>query len=318
MNTSSESTQLDTDYEDVPARRPIPYFVGWGAVIAAIVPFSLVVVAVRTWTIVPELARMLLFSNAPVAILLLTGGLGLIYQRAFGVYVTSAVALFGSIGGLKLSLIPLWKRFFSIGIYTDDLIVVTNLAIILLLAWDHIAHFNRSNPVTAPRHKTLAVALLALGLAWVGWGRMQIDKESGTVPNALALPVLGEQLAALETQGPVHFRLVNEHLRGGITLVFSGYTTVASAASLADEHALKPLAAERRHKALPQVKSWGLPEAVFPREFGPSDSCYTGYLDPPSRLIFQLCVREEDGQFTAQIMGIREGESSHTADDESL
>jgi hypothetical protein len=282
--------------------RRIPFWLGWLVVIGALGQLPMILVAVQTMSFLPEVGGIMLIWLVPTTVVLFAGGTGLVYGRTFGYYLVYLAVLFGGIGGLKKPLLPLLKTFVSLGPYTEDLYLFTNLIVVGVLAWDQLRHVNESRHPNRQRWSTAVV--LVFGLASIGFGQWAVQRKSGWVAKAENLPIVGASLSDLTTPGRIRFFAVHEKLQHGLILVFAGKSTEQSVKAVAAAHSLTAVVGQRRNKLFPQVKTWKLHKEFFPTEFGINDLAYFGRMKNEPKMLLQIGYRKSDHHFTAQVFGI--------------
>jgi hypothetical protein len=273
---------------------------GWLSVFGALSHLPLIIAGLAVLRIAPRAGLILVAFALPATFLLLIGGVGLIMRKGFGFYLIYLAILFGAIGGLSIPLIPGLNALVKGHFYAEDIVKVTNLALLLLLVYCHFQWMD----TPAPRaHVVAIVILLLLGLTHVGVVRANFDRRRETVNNIAAVPYAGELFKALDVHGPVHYRLVYSKWQSDLTSVISGRTTEETLAAFVRDHDLKTVPAERLDRFLSLAKNWKLNPEMFLTQFGSNDLCYIGRPPAHPRLVLQIGFRKSDRRFTAQTLG---------------
>jgi hypothetical protein len=278
----------------------VRYYMGWLAVIGAIGHLPALVTAVRVMPILSNIGWILLGFSLPATLLLLVGGIGLIYRKVFGFYLVCIAVLFGGIGGLSAPIIPFLKRLLQGSYYGEDVTLLSNLALLAVLVCCQLL------TLSGPRrrlHLYATSALVLLGAAHVGVVRAMVDRERGTAGDIEATPYIGETLQTLRCTGPIHYRLVYTKWQRSLTCVLSGRTTEQNVQDFAAANGLKAVPNERRHKLLPQTKGWKLNPELFPVKFSADDACFVGRLKTYPRAVLQLGFKKSDGRVVAEVFG---------------
>lgn len=273
---------------------------GWLAVIGAIGHLPALVAGVRVMPIMSNVGWILLGFSLPATLLLLVGGIGLIYRKVFGFYLVCIAVLFGGIGGLGVPIIPFLKQLLQGSYYAEDLALLSNLALLAVLVCCQVLTFSGRR---RRLHLCATSALLLLGAAHVGTVRAMVDRERGTASNIEAIPYIGETLQTLRCTGPIHYRLVYTKWQRSLTGVLSGRTTEQHVQDFAAANGLKAVPNERRHKLLPQTKGWKLNSEIFPVKFNADDACFVGRLETYPRAFLQLGFKKSDGRVVAEVFG---------------
>jgi hypothetical protein len=279
--------------------------IGWCVLAAGISQVPITVAGLLTARILPQAGLLLVILSLPSGLLLFLGGLGLIWRQFAGYYCVYLATFFGGIGGFKSPYIPFIKRFVNFGPATEDLFLAINLLLVAVLVFEHWGRLRNLESSRQRTHRTWLLALSALGLCSVSFGRAMIHRETGTKTKAAELPIVGAVLADFQTSGKLSYVSVETRFPRGITSIFSATSTEPAVLALADANHLKrmdDLAAHR--KFLPQVRGWNMNETVFPSKFSPDDWYYVGRLKTMPKVVIELVYRKADGRFTAQIFGV--------------
>jgi hypothetical protein len=255
----------------------------------------LIIAGLAVLRIAPRAGLVLVAFALPATFLLLIGGVGLIMRKGFGFYLVYLAILFGAIGGLSIPLIPGLNALVKGNFYAEDIVKVTNVALLFLLVYCHFQWMD----TPAPRVHVIAIVILLL----LGVVRANFDRRRETVNSIAAVPYAGELFKALDVHGPVHYRLVYSKWQSDLTSVISGRTTEETVAAFARDHNLKTVPAERLDRFLSLAKNWKLNPEMFLTQFGTNDLCYIGRLPAHPRLVLQIGFRKSDGRFTAQTLG---------------
>ena len=273
---------------------------GWLSVFGALGHLPLIIAGILMLRIVPGAGLVLIAAALPATFLLLIGGVGLIMRKGFGFYLVYLAILFGAIGGLSIPLIPGLNALVKGHLYGEDIVKVTNLALLALLVYCHFQWMD----TPAPRaHVVAIIILLVLGLAHIGVVRANFDRRQGTVNNITAVPYAGELFKELDVHGSVHYRLMHSKWQSDLTAVISGKANEETLAAFVHDNDLKTVPAERLGQFLSPVKSWKLNPELFLTKFGTNDLCYIGRARAHPRLVLQIGLRKSDGRFTAQAIG---------------
>src|SRR5688572_7648282 len=280
---------------------------GWLSVFGALGHLPSIIAGVALLRIAPRASLVLMAFALPATFLLLIGGAGLIMRKGFGFYLVYLAILFGGIGGLSVPLIPGLNALVKGNFYAEDIVKVTNLALLALLVYCHFQWMD----TPAPRAHVVAIIILfLLGLAHIGIVRASFDRRRDTVNNIAAVPYAGELFKALNVDGPVHYRLEYSKWQSALTSVISATTTEQNLAAFVHDNDLKTVPPERMDRFLIQAKNWKLAPEMFLTQFGTNDLCYFGRARAHPRLVFQIGFRKSDGRFTAQTMGFLRSQPS--------
>ena len=284
---------------------------GWLSVFGALGHLPLIIAGFLMLRISPRAGLILVAFALPAIFLLLFGGVGLIMRKGFAFYLVYLAILFGSIGGLSVPLIPGLNALVKGHFYADDLVKVTNLAVLALLVYCHFQWMDSP----APRvHVVAIIILLLLGLAHIGIVRANFDRRRATVNEIAAVPYAGELFKALDAHGPVHYRLEYSRWQLELTSLISGKASEETLAAFVRDNDLKTVPAERLGQFLSPAKKWKLNPDMFLTQFGTNDLCYIGRAKDHPRLVLQIGLRKSDKRFTAQTIGFL-GPRTGQADD---
>ncbi|MFN0069427.1 MAG: hypothetical protein ACKVYV_17540 [Limisphaerales bacterium] len=285
-------------------------WLGWLVVAAAILKLPLLWTFLRLGAIAPAAGTNLLLYLAPVVLLLLAGGTGLILGRWFGfwcVYVAVLASLY--LGQADLArgagVFPLIDRVLPPGPLKPYWLWLLNLPFLALLVWAHVRLRRERGLPPWPRLRLLAVGAAVAAFAAGGLWLKRFSRIHGSYPQLAALPAVGDDLAALVTTGPVEAEgLVHPQFRGA-TAVASGRAERGAVESFAAKLEMKPLhdRPETWPKMLPQCRQWALAEPRFARDFGTNALRWLGRVGPDRKAALQLCWRPEDGRFTLEVLG---------------
>src|SRR5687767_2557616 len=84
----------------------ISYYMGWLTVLAAISQAPALIAGFQILPVMSRVGWVLIGFTLPAVLLLLAGGVSLIYDKTAGYYLVYVAILFGAIGGLGASIIP--------------------------------------------------------------------------------------------------------------------------------------------------------------------------------------------------------------------
>lgn len=276
--------------------------IGWFVLATAITKIPGIVTGTFLNEITPGIGGKLIWMNAPVAILLMLGAIGLILRKHFGYYCVYIATFFGAIGGLKSPYLPFINRYVNIGPATDDLFLVLNLLIVGVLAWEHWGRITELNPEAHQKNQVALAALFIVGMITIGVGRSMVHWEFGQLKSASEMPLLGSEISALETTGALHYALFHAKHNSSLLLVTSGKTSEAGVQKMVDQyHLTKIEKPEGQKKFCPLTRKWKLNKDKYWLEYKPTDLFYVGRMKKKG--VFEIVFNKAEGRFTAEFLG---------------